>query len=722
MDNQLKLNEAINKTMSGHGLLFTGAGFSLNSKNIGSSQPPLSFELAKKISNLIPDFEEDSDLMFVSDYYIRKDYDKNKLIQLLKNEFIKEISQEHKAIGQLKWKRVYTTNYDNTLELAYHNNDRQLQVISANDEHSEAYNKKQDLCIHINGKISNLNVQKLNTSFKLSDASYLSPESFANSFWYRQFKLDLERAGVIIFIGYSLYDLDIKKILYDNDVYKKKTFFIIREDATEKEVFQLEQYGYVFPIGLKKFANMTSEALRNHVPIEESFFTESFGKYVLKSYDNEVLDSDIREFLQYGNLDSSFKSQAVLGQQRKPYLIIRDKIESVNYLLSQYQYLFVLGDFGNGKTTFLEEIMIKFASENKDVFYLKDFNSNYLLDLEKINDLNKQIYIVIDGYAQCLDIFKFISDNSFENLKFIFSERTTVHNGLIHDISIMSKSVDISIDKLINSEIEYFIKIVDSVGFWGDKSNMSLQDKKRLINSNNAELSLNLLTLFDANNIKDKLKSLVLNIDTKEYKDTFFAICLLEAIGVELNQSLISEVAMNNSIFENNFKNHASISQFFKFSGNELISKSSIFSLYLLNNVFFAQYMIDRLLLLSKRFNEIQHDNYINKEISKYLLRFNFIQRILPGSGTEQNNSLVQYYEKLKTQMPWLQKDIHYWLQYGMCNIALEKYDIAQKHLDNAYAFANARDDYDTFYIDSQQSRLFLIITPPHKYPKDQLA
>ncbi len=390
-------------------------------------------------------------------------------------------------------------------------------------------------------------------------------------------------------------------------------------------------------------------------------------------------------------------------------MIVRDKLHSVNHLLKEYQYLFVLGDFGNGKSVFLEEIMIKLTSENKEVFYLKDFNADYILDLEKINNLEKDIYIVIDGYAQCLDIFKFIADNKLDNLKFIFSERTPVHNGLKHDLEIVPKSVDISIDKLINDEIEFFIDIVDNIGYWGDKSKLSLQNKKKMIRKNNEELSLNLLSLFDSNHIKGKLQSLVSSIDKKDYIDTFFAICLLETIGVELNQSLISEVALNNAIFENNFKNHTAISQIFRFNGNDLVSKSSLFSLYLLKNTFFAKYMIDRLVLLSRRFNEIQDDNYINKEISKYLLRFNFLQRILPGTDEEQNNNLVQYYEKLKTAMPWLKKDIHYWLQYGMCNMALGKYDTAQKYLDNAYSFASGRDSYDTVYIDSQQSRLYLI-------------
>lgn len=706
-----KLIESVNKILSGNGILFTGAGFSLETKNIRNQEPPLAGSLSKKISKLIPDFEEDDDLMYVSDYYIKKNYDINKLIQLLRNEFtIKEVSPHHQNICKMNWKRIYTTNYDNTIKKSFTDNDNDIQAISANDKSSENYNKNNNLCIHINGRIDSLTVKNINTSFKLSDSSYMSPENFVNSFWYRQFKLDLERTGVIFFIGYSLYDLDIKKILFDNEIYKEKTFFIIRKDASEKEVFQLEQYGNVLAIGLDGIANIFQKVYKDYIPIEENFYTEAFTKYTINNNNNqEIIDKNIEDFLQYGNLDAKFKSDALLSTQTKPCLIIRNKLRDINYLLDEYQYLFILGDFGNGKSIFLEEVMIKYVSENKNVFYLKDFNSNYLVDIEKINNLNTLSYLIIDGYAQCLDIFEFIFDNPLSNIKFIFSERTTVHNGLKNDFKITQKSAELSVDKMQDNEMDFFIDIVDNIGYWGDKSKMSIIQKKETLKKNNSEISLNLLSLFDSNHIKDRLQNIINSIDRPDYKNTLFAICLIEAIGVEPEQSLISEVALSNTIYENSFKNDKAVSQIFQFKGNELISKSSLFSLYVLKNTFSATYMIDRLILLSNRFNEIQYDNYINKEISKYLLRFNFIQKILPGKRDEQNNSLVQYYEKLKTSMNWLKKDIHYWLQYGMCKIALGEYQTAQKYLETAYSFALNRDYYDTVYIDSQQSRLYLI-------------
>lgn len=153
--NNRDLIDATKKILSGNGILFAGAGFSKKTTNINGLEPPLSWELSHKICDLMPDFEKDDDLMYVSDYYIKNNYDNNKLIKILKENFtIKNISQEHKDICNLNWKRVYTTNYDNTIKLAYTENGKDLQTISANDDESKNYNKNDNLCIHINGQIN----------------------------------------------------------------------------------------------------------------------------------------------------------------------------------------------------------------------------------------------------------------------------------------------------------------------------------------------------------------------------------------------------------------------------------------------------------------------------------------------------------------------------------------------------------------------------------------
>ena len=82
--------------------------------------------------------------------------------------------------------------------------------------------KKRNCCIHINGSISSVSEEDLDSKFKLTRTSYVSPDSFVNSPWYYYFKKDLEQSSAVVFIGYSLYDIDIEKLLFSSPALRRR--------------------------------------------------------------------------------------------------------------------------------------------------------------------------------------------------------------------------------------------------------------------------------------------------------------------------------------------------------------------------------------------------------------------------------------------------------------------------------------------------------------------
>lgn len=89
---------------------------------------------------------------------------------------------------------------------------------------TKEYYKRKNLCIHLNGSINNISTETLDDSFKLSDSSYSSPDSFTDSEWFYYFKRDLDRCGAIVFIGYSMYDIEIKNPFYLTSIKRKNIF------------------------------------------------------------------------------------------------------------------------------------------------------------------------------------------------------------------------------------------------------------------------------------------------------------------------------------------------------------------------------------------------------------------------------------------------------------------------------------------------------------------
>ena len=214
---------------TGSSIMFTGAGFSCGTQNVLDEEPPMAGALAKKLS-VLANIDESDDLMFASDvaleYFNHKD-----ILNLLKDNYtLKKVSNYHEAICNVPWKKFYTTNYDNSIELASLNVGKRITPVDTSGNPADYINQP-NLCLHINGKVEGALPADLKSRIKLSDASYLSPSSFLSSQWNYHFKRDLETASAIVFIGYSMYDIDVKKILFEGKkaigvefIYKKKIY------------------------------------------------------------------------------------------------------------------------------------------------------------------------------------------------------------------------------------------------------------------------------------------------------------------------------------------------------------------------------------------------------------------------------------------------------------------------------------------------------------------
>ncbi|MBQ7585868.1 MAG: SIR2 family protein [Desulfovibrionaceae bacterium] len=236
---------------SGKAILFAGADFSKDSFNFKGKKLPLPKELSKEICKL-GSFSPSEDLIYTSERYLTENEekgDKEKLIQLLRSNYEVEIpSESSKNILKAPWNKFYTTNYDDTLEKI----DREIIPVDLSSS-LDKVEIKDKRCVHINGFIKKLSLESLEKSFKLTESSYLSSKGFLESPWYTVFKRDLERCSALVFVGYSLYDMDIKRILVNIENLKDNTYFIVKDKILEKEEFLFKKFGTIIKIGVENF-------------------------------------------------------------------------------------------------------------------------------------------------------------------------------------------------------------------------------------------------------------------------------------------------------------------------------------------------------------------------------------------------------------------------------------------------------------------------------------
>lgn len=717
-----QLNDVLKRITRGNVMLFTGAGFSVGTKNRDGEEPPMAAPLSQLIAQLgrtkSGNHEATNDLQFEADYYI-DNFDKNKLIKLLERKYsLVSVSDEHKVICSVKWRTIYTTNYDNSIELSAKQVDKSIEKVTLDLDPKQYYQKGKDICVHINGSIESLTAENLNTSFKLSDSSYISPDSFTESTWEYYFKYDLDHCSAIVFIGYSMYDIEIKKILFaQSQELKDKTYFVTRSNPTIKENYNLKKFGTVFTIGLNGFAQRLSEAIKNNPLIDTQLPPiKAFRKYESSGNDQAMRDKDIDDFLLYGNISDGHIDEAISAPQQSPYLVIRKEVEKAIELIDRKHNLIITGEFGNGKSIFIRELKSYLVIKGNDVFSLEDGEGDYAGDIYKFSRLDTEVILVVDRYEKYFDLIECFDRLNPNNVRLIVAARTQEHDRLRNKFSSSLRWSTICVDILTDTEIDKLVEIIDSLGIWEEMARYSPERKKEIIAKDcEKKISLTLLKIFEAPQMRDRIAKLVKPIFAVDsLKQTAFAICLLSVLGYSNpDNALVSDVCDRDDIYNTISDTDATraFHQFFSRSGNRIDSRSPIFSSTLLRNHFEPDFIIRQLLKIAEKYGVSKNQGNNQKEILREILKFSTIEKILSDQGKKKN--IKDYYENLKKCVRWLITEPHYWLQYGMSHILFKEYEIAERYLNTAYSYAEKKRDYwgypfDTSYIDNQYARIFL--------------
>lgn len=702
------LEQIVNSIATGKALLFTGAGFSLGSINMNGDGPPKASELAEKICDL-GGFEKDTDLRFASDFYLHN-HPKEALIELLKQTFtVKETSEAQKNICNAPWRRLYTTNYDNVMQLSALSEGKRLDTIDLTARADQFYNSK-NLCVHINGSISSLTSESLEAGFKLSTSSYISSDTFMESSWYYQFKRDIESCSALVFVGYSMYDIDIQKILFQNQTLKDRTFFVTQQSPSHKSTFTLAKFGTVVPIGTDLFASHITDQLQAYDADKTEHPFEYFSKFIINRESVVSRDKDIENLLFHGHVKQSTVDFAVTSEPEVPVVFIRKELEVIHRFLESGRNTIITSSFGNGKTLLTKELMPYLDIKGFEVYEITDADADFTQDLETINGMNQKSVLLVDNYVAQIDILRYLGQNKPPNILLVATSRINIHEQKRAELKQFEFSYqELNGDHLSDVELDQFIDIVDNVGAWGEKAGYSpIKKKEFLKNENDAQVSLALLSLFESPQIKDRISSLLkFCMDNKKFKDTVFAIALLEIAGLPTTNSFISEVALNDEIYSDTLRGDTNFQQLFKVSSRGIASKSGLFCLSLIKHNFLPSYTLPQLLKVVKKYGERDGKVREENDLFRSLVKFSFIERLLPDASKK--TSIKRYYESLKVNVKWLKSDPHFWLQYAMATLPSKEYIKAQQYMDQSYALAQRKINYHTQHHDTQQGRLYLL-------------
>jgi hypothetical protein len=706
----MELQNAIKTIFEGNSLLFTGAGFSLSATNMNGTNFKSAYYLAE---NLYKECGEnnDGDLENAVDIFLDK-FGEIKLIEFLKNEFtVSTLSNELSVYGQVNWKRIYTTNYDNVIEAAYQKFGKVITPVTLTDR-SIDYNK-QNVCIHLNGNITNLNQSTLNSEFKLTNVSYLT-QAFLESEWINLFSMDLSTADSVFFVGFSMkYDLDIKRLIYANPELKDKTFFIVAKNESASSLRLLAKFGTPIPIGVEEFSEKIINEKKAYIPpitkLEHYFSfkkTEISSKHLLPV----VKDSDIFNLFVNGISNENLLYYSLQLPEKYPYYIFRSKFEKILEQLEHGEKNFVLhSDMGNGKSLFLNGLKIYLYQKGYKVYEYYKFYSPVYRELETIcNNSDDKTILILDSYTndwQLLDVIKLHG----KDLILITTERSLIFDATGDKLeTIIGEYSVYDINSLDSKEIDTISEVFNIYGFWQQMSSAPIHIKRKFIeNTCRKEFRVLLLKLLDSPDILHRFESIITDIKGKKgFYDALVFVLISNVYGFDLDLENLAYTLGYDVINNSSFVRNPQIREFIDFEKGIITIKSSILSTIILSKIVDSYILVDTILKIFIKLDK-HNSQQPYRNILKSFVSFSNLQRILDKTDRSYKYNMLRFFEGIRNT-DFCQKNPHFWLQYAIEKLSEREYPTAKTYFETAYSYANNITGYDTYQIDNHFARYIL--------------
>lgn len=701
------LRAALRSALAGESILFLGAGASKDAFDKKGISLPTGQQLADFLAKECK-LDAGYPLDTITEHFIEETSETRLINTLRRVLHVEKIGLSLTSLGSLKWLRVWTTNYDDSFEKALEVNKTKYFSLTSSDDVINARGSK-FVVFHINGKLSKIK-QTITSDFILTSQSYAT-QSFIDSDWATIFRNDIQQCKSIIFIGYSLADIDVARIVFSPETFFRKVHFIDYEKLDPVLNTKLSKFGTVHPIGLKKFTDILIEEKENWVPIDKQEEYKSWQQITIEDNLCKPTDDDFYDLI----LKGVTKDGLILNQLETPndptYTIIRSFEEKcIRHLGENNSISALIGSFASGKTTALRSIALKLVAEGRDVFILDHPYESARIELQKLCRRDSDFILILENYSRNLDLVECFCLYAKPECNLIISERTEIHELLANALSDRSKNRNLELydlDILENDELDRLAALLDLRGMWGERAALGKIQRLAFLKEDcSRQMQAILIELIKSPEIKKRLSEIVTHFESIDGGlRILIGFCVLQAIGEQPRIDVTAELLnLTYETFSKLSKDDIT-RQIVSVQSGIAHFRSPVIAMAVLNGIRSAAVItevVEECIINGHKARKA--DPYLG-DISKELIRFGNLERMLPSNG--KRIALKNLYEEIKN-IPSIRNNPQFWLQYAMSRLSLGDIDTARKYFADSYSYAKKIKGYDTFQIDNHYCRLLL--------------
>lgn len=675
-------------------VIFLGSGFSLEATNIGGTNPPNGAALRKhfiELLNLSPDTTYD--LQILTEEFAERD------ASLLSKELyrifrVSSPSQNQIDIFSNDWLRIYTTNYDDTVEMIQHKRGLVPRSFDAEDVIPNKLPKNS--VIHLHGSIRAVTPENVLSNLVLGERSYVL-QYLAKSPWFNQLQVDMRFASSVFIVGYSLADYHISALLLENPELAKKTFFIQGPTTDDVFVRRTKDFGTPLFIGLQGFAEAI-KTLPRPEPISD--LDRLSGFQLLdpqrdRKSQKPPTASEVFELVVFGSFNYA---RCVSTLPNETYVISRRaEVDKLIQELRNNRSVIVDSRLGNGKTIFLYLAFIALAQLKYTCFLFKQAGPNIDAEIALLKK-TPRVVIFFDQYTIAQDVLQKLGAELPE-AKFVVEIRTSIFEVRYHEVSqnIAKPFSRLSLNKLTKSDLNAFKELCDKAG---------LVPTRTLASHASPEMRDILLDMFESENIKAKvLKTLAPVFESKPRRTVLLLATLLSNLGHSTEPSFIKSVTGIDPYHE--FIGVKELSdEIFEIGIDVFKIRSSIFSEYAVTNFLQAadilDCVVDAAFASAARKSERRY-----RVLLSNLMQYSNLHRLLI-KNVNVTRLIIDTYERLRYDER-INDEPLFWLQYAIGMSEDGNLPAALEFIEAAYDRGRKRIGFLTYQIDTQSFRMLLL-------------
>ena len=562
-------------------ILFLGSGFSRSATNIIGENIPTGRELHRRLAELLNTDPNVHSLSTLVDEI--SDQPTINLFQLLYDMFtVRDIDADQDTILKLPWNRIYTTNYDDTVEFAYHRHRKTIN--SFNHDEKKPQKLQSGSIIHLHGLIRKTTPENVLEQLVLNEASYVR-QQFEGSPWYGDFMRDLRFCHACYFIGYNLSDYHISALLMRNPGTRKKTFFVTKQPVESIFLRRVSTYGVVLTIDTSGFAVLCRQS--SPPPIETSPHAIKGFQYLHPIKDRRTLApptaNEILNLVTYG----TFNQQRCFDcLPRSDYVIARTEFaKEACQRLKENKCVLLHSRIGNGKSIFVYILAHMLVEQGYRCFLARENAPLLQRDVEILKTF-KNLVIIFDSYNQAIEFVDQLTDLDDET-RYVVCVRTGVQEVRLHEIrDRLPKPLDrMDLNRMTRGDRDLFLDLLVRAG-------AGMSGLSRIVRRSR-DIRDVVVGVYHNRLIQEKIeRELSPLFSDPKSKLVFVVTHLLKWSGQEVDVAFVRSVTRCDAYAElTRFREFAG--DIFSLDSDEVFVRSSILTEYILQNMLTTSDVID---------------------------------------------------------------------------------------------------------------------------------